>query len=528
MTSTTRKKAGVAAIIMMASVFLSRIIGVAREMVIAHIGGVSGGVDAYQIAFVIPEILNHVVASGFLSISFIPIFSKYLTGDHDETDGWRIFLLILLCFGGVLILLIGVAEKFAEPLVSLFAPGLEDGPTKVFAVKMTRIVMPAQFFFFCGGLFMAVQFAKERFFIPALAPFIYNLGIIAGGIWLGPKFGMAGFAWGVLVGGFLGNFVLQYIGAQSAGLRFVWPSPFLHPDLKEYVRLTLPLVLGLTPVFSMEIFFRFFGSFLPTGSIASINYSFRIMSLLVGLFGQAIGTAVYPFIARLVTENKRQEANELIDTTLTYLTLSIPLCVVLMVLRREIVFILFERGSFTASATAGTAHILLFLLPGAVAIAAYTIVVRGFYAGKNTLFPAVFCTLGAVASMPCYFLGIKWLGAGGIGLAMSLSAFFQALLLYMVWNKRSQNPAGRGVYISFSKMVGVGMVLFAVLEGVRPLLDQLIPETFLGTLVLCVLTGMVGLGALLLLGRLFSVSEIMVPAGVLWQRLGTMRIFKQS
>lgn len=528
MTSTTYKKVGIAAMIMMASVFLSRIIGVVREMVIANIGGVGGGVDAYQVAFVIPEILNHVVASGFLSISFIPIFSKYLTQGREE-EGWRVFSLILVCFGSFLIILIGLAEIFADPLVSLFAPGLDSGPTKAAAVEMTRIVIPAQFFFFCGGLFMAVQFTKERFFLPALAPIFYNLGIIIGGVLLGPTLGMPGFAWGVLGGGFLGNFVVQYVGAQKAGLRFTWPNQVLHPDLKEYLRLTLPLMLGLTPVFSMEIFFRFFGSFLPTGSIASINYSLRIMSLLVGLCGQAIGTAVYPFMTRLVTEKKLQDANALLNSTLKYVTLSIPMCVMLMALRRETVFILFERGRFDAAATAATAQILLFLLPGAVAIATYTIVVRGFYAGRNTLFPAIFCTIGALLTLPCYLFGIKVMGAAGIGLAMSLSAFFQVILLYMVWNKRSHNQGSLGVYLSYFKMIGIGAGLFMLLEWLRPILSRgLDTDTIVGNLALFGLMGVIGSGLLMLIGHLFSIPEILEPTRRIGNKLSSAKVFNRN
>ncbi len=526
MTPATYKRIGFAAMIMMGSVFLSRIIGVAREMVIAHIGGVSGGVDAYQVAFVVPEILNHIVASGFLSISFIPIFSKYLAEGRKE-EGWRVFSLIMFCFGGALLLLIGLAEFFAEPLVGLLAPGLAPGPTAAFAVKMTRIVMPAQFFFFCGGLFMAVQFANGRFLVPALAPLIYNIGIITGGILLGPRLGMAGFAWGALLGGFLGNFVVQYGGARRVGMKFYRPAP--HPDLKEYIRLTLPLMLGLTPVFSLEIFFRFFGSFLPTGGIASINYGFRIMFILVGLFGQALGTAFYPFMARLVTENKIEAANELLNTTLRYITLSIPLCVLMMVLRQEVVFLLFERGSFDAKATAATAQVLLFLLPGAVAIATYTIVVRGFYASKDTLFPAVFCTIGALLTVPCYFFGIKWMGASGIGLAMSFSAFFQVILLFWAWNRRSKNAASVVVYKSFFKMICFGIGLFILLERLRPFLSKGIDaSTIHGSLMLCGMVGSLGLLLIATTGYVFSIQEITGPLDQIWSKLKHGILFKQG
>ncbi|MCP3883462.1 MAG: murein biosynthesis integral membrane protein MurJ, partial [Sulfitobacter sp.] len=159
------KKVGIASFIMMASVFLSRIIGLLREVTIAFIGGAKGSVDAYQIAFIIPEILNHVVASGFLSITFIPIFAHYLTKNNEE-EGWKVFSIIFNTFGLILLIFIIISFIFAPELVAMLAPGIKDPVLFNSAVKMTRIIIPAQFFFFTGGLFMAVQFAKEKFFIP--------------------------------------------------------------------------------------------------------------------------------------------------------------------------------------------------------------------------------------------------------------------------------------------------------------------------------------------------------------------------
>ncbi|MGD9139052.1 MAG: lipid II flippase MurJ, partial [Desulfobacterales bacterium] len=239
------RKVGIAAVIMMASVFLSRLSGFFRLMVIAYIGGRSGDVDAYQMAFFIPEILNHMVASGFLSITFIPIFSRYLA-ENRETQGWRVFSIVLTGFGSLLLLFIGIAYLFTPQLVGLVAQGRTDPVFRDNVIRMTRIIIPAQFFFFTGGLFMAVQFAKEKFLIPALAPILYNLGIISGGIFLSSRFGMEGFSWGVLAGALIGNFAVQYWGARRVGMKFTPVFDFKHPDLKKYIKLTLPLMFGLT------------------------------------------------------------------------------------------------------------------------------------------------------------------------------------------------------------------------------------------------------------------------------------------
>ncbi|MGD8444308.1 MAG: murein biosynthesis integral membrane protein MurJ, partial [Desulfobacterales bacterium] len=418
MTRSLFKKVGIASLIMMASVFLSRVVGLFREMVIAHIGGAGAAVDAYQVAFVIPDILNHVVASGFMSVTFIPIFSRYLA-DNREDDGWMVFSIILNCFGCFLVVLIIVALALTPQLIALIAPGLKNPDTIANAVRMTRIILPAQIFFFVGGLLMAVQFSKERFFIPALAPLLYNLGIISGGLMLGPWIGMEGFAWGVLIGAFSGNLFIQLFGVRQTGLKYFFNFDLSHPALKQYVFLTLPLMLGLTMTFSTEFFFRLFGSYLPQGSIAVLNYGLRIMLILVGLFGQAVGTASYPFLARLVAENKLDEMNRLLNNTLRFLAMVIPFSVLLMVLRSEVVRIIFQRGKFDAAATALTAEVLIYLMIGTFAFAAYTVVVRGYFASQNTLFPALYGTIVVIVSVPLYLLGMNLLGVRGVALAVS-------------------------------------------------------------------------------------------------------------
>jgi len=508
MTRSLSKKVGIASLIMMASVFLSRVVGLFREMVIADIGGAGAAVDAYQVAFVIPEILNHVVASGFMSVTFIPIFSRYLA-DNREDDGWMVFSVILNCFGCFLVALIIVAVALTPQLIALIAPGLKNPDTIANAVRMTRIILPAQLFFFIGGLLMAVQFSKEKFFIPALAPLLYNLGIISGGVILGPWIGIEGFAWGVLIGAFSGNLVVQLFGVRQTGLKYFFNIDLGHPALKKYVFLTLPLMIGLTMTFSTEFFFRLFGSYLPQGSIAVLNYGLRIMLILVGLFGQAVGTASYPFLARLVAENKLNEMNRLLNHTLRFLAMVIPFSVLLMVLRSEVVRIIFQRGKFDATATALTAEVLMYLLIGTFAFAAYTVVVRGYFASQNTLFPALYGTTVVIVSIPLYLLGMNLLGVRGVALAVSMSGIFQVTVLYALWNKRSNNTGGRGVYAFYGKVMVFAAVLGIFLVWFKSRAFFWIDSsTVFGSLTVSLLTGAVFLVILLAAGYGLKIREV--------------------
>jgi putative peptidoglycan lipid II flippase len=507
MSTSIYQKVGIASLIMMASVFLSRFFGLFRLMAIAYVGGRSGDVDAYQVAFVIPEILNHIVASGFLSITFIPIFSEYLLQDQEE-QGWQVFSIVFTCFGSLLLGFIIIAHVLAPDLVALLARGRPDPVFRENVVRMTRIILPAQFFFFSGGLFMAVQFAKEKFLIPALAPLIYNLGIIAGGFLLGPRIGMEGFSWGVLAGAFVGNFALQWWGARKAGLKFCAVFDFKHPDLKRYLKLTLPLMLGLTMFFSMEILIKFFGSYLPAGSIADLEYSQRTMLFLVAFFGQAVGVASYPYMARLVVENQVRQLNQLLNSTLRYLGLVIPFSVLLMVLRREVILILFQRGQFDTAATGHTATVLSFMLVGAFAFAANTIVPRAYYAKQDTLFPAIYGTIAVLVSIPLYLLGLNMMGANGVALAASLSAILQVSVLYALWNRKNQNE-GRPVYLFFVKLMVFSVPLGFLLSWFKSTaLGAIDTSTLPGSLSVCIIVGAVFVLILFAAGYIFRIQEI--------------------
>jgi len=508
MSKSLYKKVSIASFIMMSSVFLSRVIGIFREAVIAHIGGATGEVDAYLVAFLIPDILNHIVASGFLSITFIPIFSHYLATNEEE-KGWEVFSIILTCFGSLLLLLVIIAFIFTPELIAIVAPGINEPALRRSAIRMTRIIMPAQFFFFAGGLFMAVQFAKERFFLPALAPLLYNIGIITGGILLGSWLGIEGFSWGVLAGAFFGNFAIQYLGARKVGMKFRPVFDLKHPDLKKYFLLTLPLIIGLTMMFSSEFLFKFFGSFMPRGDLACLNYSFRVMMILAGFFGQAIGMAMYPFMARLIAENKISESNRLLNNILRLISLVIPFSVLMMVLRHEIILILFQHGKFDAAATELTSQILIFFLVGVFAFSAQTVVVRGYYAMQNTLFPAVFMTAAVVLSIPLYFYAMHIMGARGIALAVSLSAIFQVILLYGLWNKKSENKESHTVYFFYIKIIIISMVIGVFLEWFRlKMLAGIDSGTFAGSLVISAATGVAFLAIFLLAGHIFKIEEI--------------------
>ena len=208
---TVERRMGIAALIVGGGVLLSRILGQLREIIFAWLLGASPITDQYVAAFRIPDFLNYLLAGGFLSITFIPIFSRYLA-DEDENGGWEALRAILRPIAIGITVLVGVGWLIAPTVIDLIYPEFTADQITT-TVRLTRIVLPAQVFFVTGALFTAVQYAKGVFTIPTLAPIVYNIGIIAGGLIFAATTGEAdpeGFIWGALVGAALGNFLLQW------------------------------------------------------------------------------------------------------------------------------------------------------------------------------------------------------------------------------------------------------------------------------------------------------------------------------
>lgn len=431
------KTISIATAIMMGSVFLSRITGLLREQVMAHFGGTGVGIDAYVSAFFIPELLNHFLAGGFLSVTFIPIFQRYtLKGERDR--GWKSFS-NLFCIGTLFFLiLIPLSMIFTPDILKIVGIGPEVKPQYFeTTVRLTRIVLPAQLFFYWGAFFSAVQMAEKRFFIPAIAPLCYNGGIILGGIILGPRIGIDGFAWGVLIGAFLANILVQLPGAIKIGLKFYPRFDFSDPDLMEYVKKSIPLVLGLSMTFSNEIFFRFFSASLSEGTVASVNYALRVMMMVVAMFGQASGAAFFPFLSKLALEKKFDQMNDILITVLNKIAVFLlPISGIMIILSQQVIAIIYQRGHFDYQSTLQTASVFSVYLLGAFGFSASMIVSRPFYAMQNTVLPMVVNTLIALLSIPLYILFSRRMGGPGIAFATTLAVTSQFIVLYVIWNYR--------------------------------------------------------------------------------------------
>jgi putative peptidoglycan lipid II flippase len=279
-------------------------------------------------------------------------------------------------------------------------------------------------------------------------------------------------------------------------------------------------MLGLTMTFSTEILLKFFGSYLSEGNIAAMNYSVRIMFILVGLFGQAIGVASYPFMAKLAARDDRNELNQLVNKTVKFIFMILPFSILFMVLSHEIVLILFQRGKFDADATAMTASILPFFMAGAFAFSATSIISRGYYAIQNTIFPAVFTSICVISSLPAIFFLMKIMGAKGVALGLSLSAMIQSFLLFEFWSKKNNNLHKKEVHAFFMKIVFISLVMGGIIyvsaDGLRTFID---PSGFTGALTISVLTGTEFLICFFISGHILKIQEILTLYHTIYKKI---------
>jgi putative peptidoglycan lipid II flippase len=515
-----RSRLRAATLLMTVAVFASRIIGYLREAFIAARFGANGATDAFYAAFTFPDFLNYLVAGGTLSITLLPIYARHLA-EGDETEADRVLGVVAT----LMLLVVGVGvvlgELGAEPLVATFFHDLAPD-ARAACVRMTRVLFPAQIFFFAGGLASATLFARGRFAAAALAPLLYNVGIIAGGVALGGVAGPEGLVWGALVGAAVGPFLIPAIGAYRAGAR---PRPSLaarDPGFIEWVKLSLPLMIGVSLVTADDWIIRYFASG-ASGAITRLTYAKRLVAVPIAVAGQAVGQASMPFFARLFAEGKR---DELIDTfaatTRGAAVVSLLVAAYLIAVPEPVVTVLFARGRFGLAEVPATATYLTLFAAAVPLWAVQGIVARVFYAARNTLTPMLAGSAVTLLSLPVYAVLDAALGPAGLALASGIGILGHTAVLAWLAPRivpgigRGVASAARGVAAAALLAVLAGGAAWAVGRFAAPWLPFHGQAAALAT---CALAGVAFTAVVALLGAPLGIDE---PRR-LWRRLRRRR-----
>jgi putative peptidoglycan lipid II flippase len=428
-----------ATLLMITAVMLSRVIGYVREAYIAWAFGAGPQTDAYVAGFTIPDFLNYIVAGGTASITFISIYTRFLA-DNKEEDAQKTFSVIITVMTAVLGIGTVLAEIFTPQIERHLFSGFTTDQLQL-CVHLTRILLPAQIFFYVGGVVSAVLLSHRLFLFPAFGPLLYNVAIIAGGLLFSGRLGIASLAYGALVGSFLGPFLVNAIGAARIGTGYRISFDVRNPAFLEWVRLSIPLMLGVSLVTADDWILRYFASG-SVGDITRLNYAKRLFAVPIAVLGQATGQASLPFFARLFGEKKFREFGAIVNASIYRISASSLLASsLMMVAALPLIDLVYRRGRMHFSDSQTTAVYFFWFSLSLAFWSAQALYARAFYAAGDTLTPMVASSLITVASIPMYAALYHTLSTVGLVIASDLGIIANTVVIAILLDRRKLVPA---------------------------------------------------------------------------------------
>jgi putative peptidoglycan lipid II flippase len=460
------KHLGAAALLLVAGNLASRLIGIPRESVLAGIAGVSAAADAYDAAFFVPDLLNYWLAGGALAIAFIPLYNRVRRREGEEA-GADLVACVLGTLGFAVVLATLVLWVEADRLLGWIYPHFSE-EARALAIHLTRIVLPAQIFFITGGILRAVLMAHGRFSAQAATGLIYNGAIIIGGLLTGT---VEGFAWGVLVGAFVGNWLIPIAQIRRVGSIRLRVAP-LDPRFRAYFRMALPLMLGVSLLTLDEFYGRIIGERLGEGTLALLRYPRRLMMAPVGILGQAIAAAALPLLSRYHAEGRSTDLNDtLLRTLRNTIALGVVAAAAVYVFSDALIELVYRYGRFDLEAAERSGSILRVMSLAIPAWVVQQVAVRAFYAREEMWRPMLLGTAVALAAIPLYLMLAGRQGVEGIALAGVIGIWSNALLTTGWARVRFGGPALSGVVSTLLRSAGVALVSAVVTSFV--LVDEM-------------------------------------------------------
>ncbi len=416
----------------------SRITGYIRDMVIAFFFGAKAETDAYYVAFRIPNLLRRLLAEGSLTVSFIPVFTEYMEKNGRE-DAKRVSDVTFTLLFTVLILVSFLGVLLSPYIITLFASGFKENTFNL-SIDLNRIMFPYIFFASLTALSMGILNSLKRFFAPAFAQVVFNIGSIGVIFLLHQSLDVPIFALaiGVIIGGAL-QFAFQIPFLNSEGFLHSFTKNIRHPAVKRIALLMAPQLFGVA-VYNLNILVSTqYGSHLPEGTVSYLYYSERLMEFPLGIVAVSIATVLLPNLSSQTSKGDVERFKESYSYSLRFMLFLIaPALTGLIALRVPICNLLYQRGEFTYEATLSTAQALLGYTIGLWAVGGVRITAPTFYAMQDTKTPVMFAFLAFIANAVFgyifgFTLGLKHTG---LALASSISSIFNFSLLFYALNKR--------------------------------------------------------------------------------------------
>ncbi|MDD4550455.1 MAG: murein biosynthesis integral membrane protein MurJ [Syntrophomonadaceae bacterium] len=480
--SDTGKRVAKAAVLLMITVIISRILGYGREVALYTIFGQNYITDAYRAAFSIPDFIYMLLVGGALSSAFIPIFSACLATDREE-EGWKSASIVFNYVILLLVVLIALAYLYTRPLINLLAPGLPPDYISM-AVDLTHIMFAQTFFMALNGFAMGILNSYNNFAAPALGSLVYNLVIIVVGVALVDQIGIAAFSYGVVLGAIL-NFVVQIPALRRVGMKYYFNFDYKDTGFHQIMILMVPVLAGLGVVQLNLFVTQNLSSGLGSGTISALNLAQRIMNLPIGIFAVSIATAVFPTLTALTARGELDMFKRTGSLGLRAIFLvSIPASLGLIAIGEPLISLLFQQGEFTASMVTATNEALIYYCIGLFAYSAIQVLNRGFYALKDTLTPVIAAALTIAFNIILSIQLSGSMGHKGLALAYSLAGFVNVIVLMIVLRKKVGKVGGIKIVTSFVIATGASLVMYGVVKfSTNFLLSRLILASKLNLLI---------------------------------------------
>lgn len=496
---------------------MSRLAGLVRDRVLLGLFGTGETLDVYYQAFRVPDFLLQLFVVGALSASFIPVFTKHFASDAQKAWRYTNAMLCMLIAAFAVVAVLGVI--FAYPLAQAVAPTFAPDQLARLAAMM-RVVFVGQWFFSASLVFGSVLQGAKRFVIYSIAPIVNNVGIILGALFFTPLLGVMGLAWGAVLGAVL-HAAVQALGVWALGYRFSVQPFWRDRDVRHTVVQMGPRVLGLAVGQVNMLVMSVIASTLAAGSITVLTLAYQVNFLPIGILAVSYAIAAYPALcAKAQVDDGDGFRRIFSDAVRQVLLCMVPATVVFLLLRAQIVRVLFGAPGFSWDATIVTAHAVGYFALSFFAQALVFLLVRAYFALDDTKTPLLAAVLAAVVNVVGAWMLVDAMGVAGLGLAFSLAAIFQAALLWALLRLRLGSLDEARILRSVAVFSIAGVAAGSAMQVVKYQFVRLWElTTFWGVFAQAVVAGAVGIVVYAGIAALFGSPELAVVWGSMRRKL---------
>jgi putative peptidoglycan lipid II flippase len=509
-----------AAFIITVAGVISNVLGLLRDRLLASSFGAGDTLDVYYAAFRIPDLIYNLLILGALSAAFIPVFTGLISKEKNE-EAWQLTNGITNLAIFSIIILSMLLAIFAPLLMRLLTPGFSSEKMDT-VVMFTRIMFLSPLFLGISGIMGGVLISMKRFLVYSIAPLLYNLGIILGIVFFVRVMGPIGLAWGVVFGAFLHK-VFQFIAVKNLGFKYQMTilKSWRNPNIRKVLRLMLPRMTGIAINQVNLMVITVFASTLTAGSLAIFSFSQNLQSVPLSLFGLSFSIAVFPVLSAFAARGEKDKfVRAFSETFRQILFFVIPLSVVMLVLRAQIVRVVLGAGKFDWNDTILTFQCMGILALSLFAQSAVQLLARAFYALHDTKTPFYIALVTEAVNILAVIFLIGKVKILGLAIAFSLANIVQMLLLLFILRTRFENLDDKNIIRSVVKIATASFAAGFGVQVAKILVAMIVDlDTFLGVFAQLAISGIVGFGIFVLVCHFMQLEEFLTFKNSLKRKL---------